>query len=212
MNYKRAFLFIFLLSFSIAVMAQKKQNKSVVQFSGIVITGDSLHPIPFVHIRIKGTSLGTVSSLDGFFSFAAYKGDTVIFSSIGYKTSYYFIPDTLTATRYSLFQMLQTDTMLLTETVIYPWPDIESLEYAIIQHRVPENDYDRAMKNLALEELKERGQAMPMDGSMNYRHQMQNQIDKAYWNGGYMPVQLLNPFAWAKFIQAWKDGKFKKKE
>ena len=75
---------------------------------------------------------------------------------------------------------------------------------------VPENDYDRAMKNLAREEMKERGKKMPMDGSMNYRHQMQQQVNKAYWNGGYMPNNWLNPFAWAKFFKAWKEGKFKK--
>ncbi len=192
--------------------AQMKGNNDVIQFSGVVVTGDSLKPVPFVHIRILGTSLGTVSSIDGFFSFVAFKGDSIAFSSVGYKTSYYYIADSLDSDRYSLFQMLQNDTMLLTESVIYPWADVEALEYAIVQHRVPENDYDRAMKNLERQKLKEIGMHMPMDGSMNYRHQMQQRINKNYWNGGYMPNQLLNPFAWAQFIKAWKEGKFKKQE
>ena len=211
MNTLRTLFFLSLLIVLIpSAIAQKIENKEVIQFSGVVFTGDSLIPVPFVNIRILGTSLGTMSAIDGFFSFAAQTGDTIAFSSVGFKTSYYHIPDTLQASRYTLFQMMQNDTLLLTESVIYPWADIEALEFAIINHRVAENDYDRAMKNLAREEMKERGKAMPMDGAMNYRYQMQQQVNKAYWNGGYMPNNWLNPFAWAEFLKAWKAGKFKK--
>ena len=195
------------------IRAQEISGASgVIQFSGVVITSDSLKPVPFVNIRIAGSSSGAVSDFYGFFSFVAHKGDTIVFSSVGYRSSRFYISDTLQSSRYSLFQMMQHDTLLLTETVIYPWATVDALELAIIQHRVPENDYDRAMRNLAIEELKERAEALPMDGSMNYRNQMQMTADKAYWNGQYMPNNWLNPFAWAQFFKAWKEGKFKKKE
>jgi len=206
------FLALLLSVFSTDVDAQRKLDNNLIQFSGIVITGDSLKPVPFVNIRIAGSSSGAVSDFNGFFSFVAHKGDTIVFSSVGYRSSKFYISDTLESQRYSLFQMLQTDTFLLTESVIYPWATVEALEYAIIQHRVADNDYDRAMRNLAIEEMKERAEALPMDGSMNYRHQMQMTADKAYWNGQYMPNNWLNPFAWAQFFKAWKEGKFQKKE
>ncbi len=213
--HKYTYIYILLIILIIvpkAVDAQQKWDEDLIQFSGVVITGDSLKPLPFVNIRIAGTKIGTVSDFYGFFSFVAYKGDTVIFSYVGYRTSRYVISDTLSSSRYSLFQMMQMDTLLLTETVIYPWPNIASLEYAIINHVVEEDDYDRAMKNLAIEEMKERGAALAMDGAMNYRYQMQNVANKAYYNGQYMPNQWLNPFAWAEFIKAWNEGKFKKKD
>jgi len=188
------------------------QKNDLVQFSGVVVTADSLKPIPYTNIRIDGTNLGTMANYEGFFSFVAHRGDRLIFSSIGYQESYFQIPDTLTQNRYSLFQMMQTDTILLTETVIYPWPNVEQLEYAIVQHRVPENDYDRAMRNLALEEMKERARNLDFDGAMNYRYDMGEVVRKSYYNGQYMPYQFLNPFAWAKFFEAWKEGKFKKKD
>ena len=188
------------------------EDEDLVQFSGVVVTADSLKPLPYTNIRVEGTTYGTVANYEGFFSFVAHRGSRLIFTSIGYQDSYYDIPDTLSQHRYSLFQMMQTDTILLTVTVIYPWPDIEHLEYAIVQHRVPENDYDRAMKNLALEEMKERARGLDFDGAMNYRYDMSEVVRKSYYNGQYMPVSLLNPFAWAKFIEAWKDGKFKKKK
>jgi len=187
-------------------------NDDLVQFSGVVITGDSLKPIPYTNIRVEGSNYGTVSNYDGFFSFVAHRGDRILFTAVGYQDSYYQIPDTLSQNRYSLFQMMETDTILLTVTVIYPWPTVEDLEFAIVQHRVPENDYDRAMKNLALEEMKERGRTLDYDGAMNYRYDMSEVVRKSYYNGQYMPVQILNPFAWAKFIEAWKEGKFKKKK
>ena len=204
-------LIVFSICFSVLDLRAQEKNDSVVQFSGVIVTGDSLRPLPFVHVQIVGSYYGTVSDISGFFSFAAYKGDSVLFSSMGYRNSIFVIPDTLKTLRYSIFQMMQSDTLLLKETIIYPWPTIESLESAIVNYQVPEDDYDRAMKNLAIQEMKERADKLPMDGSMNYRHQMQNYINKSYYNGQYMPNQLLNPFAWSKFIKAWQEGKFRRK-
>lgn len=198
--------------FLAVVDASAQKNNDLIQFSGVVVTADSLKSIPFVNIRIAGTNLGTSADIYGFFSFVAHKGDIILFSYVGYRTSRFKIADTLASSRYSLFQMMQTDTLLLTETVIYPWPTISDLEYAIVNHKVKEDDYDRAMKNLNIEEMKERGAALAMDGAMNYRYQMQQNVNKAYYNGQYMPNQWLNPFAWAQFIKAWKEGKFKKKD
>ncbi len=209
-SWKVVWISLVLIISSVSIKAQ--DNSSLIQFSGVVVTADSLKPIPFVNIRIAGTSLGTTADYYGFFSFVAHKGDTILFSYVGYRTSKYHIADSLASSRYSLFQMMQTDTFMLTETVIYPWPTVSALEYAIVNHRVQEDDYDRAMKNLAIEEMKERGAALAMDGAMNYRYQMQQVADKAYYNGQYMPNQWLNPFAWAEFIKAWKEGKFKKKQ
>lgn len=52
----------------------------------------------------------------------------------------------------------------------------------------------------------------PMDGSMNFRHSMQLYQEKLYYNGQTQPITILNPFAWAEFIKAWQEGKFKRKE
>jgi hypothetical protein len=191
---------------------ENENTPHLIQFSGIVVTGDSLKPVPFAGIQIVGTYYGTSSDYNGFFSMVAKAGDVIQFTSIGYRTARYKIPDTLSSTRYTLIQMMQTDTILLMETVIYPWPSLAALEQAIVNIVIPEDDYDRAIKNLTLQELRERGEYMPMDGSMNYRHQMQQIINKSYYNGQYMPYQFLNPFAWAQFIEAWKAGKFKKKD
>lgn len=186
-------------------------NRRLIQFSGAVVTADSLLPIRFANILIQGQNRGGSANYYGFFSFVAYTGDVLEFSSQGYKSAYYKIPDTLKLDHYSMFQTMQTDTFMLQVTVIYPWATIEALENAIVYADIPVTDYDRALINLKREELKELGMHFEMDGSMNYKNQMQGIIDKSYYNGQYAPISLFNPFAWAQFFKAWQEGKFKKK-
>lgn len=52
--------------------------------SGIVKDGKSNQPMPFVNIWFKGTSHGTITDVDGNFTLASIKNDTLCFSSVGY--------------------------------------------------------------------------------------------------------------------------------
>lgn len=187
-------------------------DEKLVQFSGVVITNDSLEPVSYANIIISGTHSGTIADRDGFFSFVAKEKDVIEFNALGYKTVYFKIPDNLVSKRYTCIQMMNADTLFLSETVIYPWPNIEQFKKAFVTAQIPNDDEQRAMKNLALAEMKERMENMPMDGSMNYRNFVNQQVYKNYYNGQYMPNNLLNPFAWAQFIKAWKEGKFKRKD
>jgi hypothetical protein len=209
---KSIFLVILILLTSFAHAQETDVKKDMlIQFSGVVITSDSLDPVPYANIIISGTRSGTISDINGFFSFVASEGDIIEFSALGYKTAYFNIPDSLTLKRYTCIQVMTSDTIFLSETVIFPWPTIEQFKKAFISVQVPNDDQQRAEKNLDLAEMKERMQNMPNDGSMNYRNFIDQQIYKNYYNGQYMPINLLNPFAWAQFIKAWKEGKFKKK-
>src|SRR5688572_15853361 len=105
--------------FSSAQIAQKEQA-NLVQFSGVVVTADSLKPIPYANVIIRNTWRGTVTDYFGFFSFVARMNDTIEFSSLGYKKSTFIIPDTLKSNRYSLIQMMHSDTILMREIFIYP--------------------------------------------------------------------------------------------
>ena len=189
---------------------REKYYEGLVQFSGAVVTGDSLRPIPFTHIIDLNTGFGTISDYYGYFSFVARKGDTIDFSAIGFKKTEFIIPDTITSNRYTMFQVMTADTIYLTETVIYPWPTREQFRQAFLNLSIPDDDLEIARKNLSRYDLYVRAQAMPMDGSMNYRHYIDQQVNKLYYAGQTQPISLLNPFAWAQFFKAWQDGKFKR--
>lgn len=187
-----------------------QEDENLIQFSGVVIDGDSLNPLPFTTIMIKNSHRGTISDYYGFFSFVAQPNDTVEFSSVGYKKVSFVIPDTLDINRYSVIQVLFKDTVWLSEAVIYPWPTREQFKDAFLSLNAPDDDLERARKNLEMAELRERMETMPADASLNYKWQMQHQQTRLYYNGQLPPNTLMNPIAWAQFIRAWKDGKFKR--
>jgi hypothetical protein len=191
--------------------AQAKFN-GLIQFSGVVVTGDSLRPVPFTSITIKGTYRGTISDYNGFFSMVARPGDTIEFSAIGFKKGSFYIPDTLNSDRYSMIKIMSRDTIWLQETVIYPWPTKDQFKHAFLNLRVPDTDTDRAERNIALEEMRELMLNTPMDGSGNYKALMLQKQADLYRGGGYYSISLLNPIAWAKFIEAWQRGDYKKKD
>lgn len=184
---------------------------TLVQFSGIIVTADSLKPVPFVNIIDKTTRRGTTSDYFGFFSFVAQEGDTIIFSSIGFKKASVIIPDSLTEERYSLIQLMQGDTIILAPAHIFPWPTKPEFEKAFLNLELPVDPMlARAERNMLLADMKESAMAMSNDGNMAFRQTMQREYTKMYYAGQVPTSNLLNPIAWAQFVQAWKRGDFKR--
>ena len=208
-NFINFFLVVIATFFSIFAFGQDKGE--FVQFSGIVVSEDSLQPVPYCTIIDNQTKRGTTSDYFGYFSFVAKKGDSIIFSSVGYKKNSFSIPDTLTSNKYSLIQIMYSDTIMLKTAVIYPWPSKEQFAKAFVEAEIPNDDYQRAMNNLSRSQLNERMEFTPMDGALNFKWQQQQIQSKLYYAGQYAPNSLLNPFAWAKFIEAWKRGDFKQR-
>jgi hypothetical protein len=212
-------IFALILLLPVLVQAQQTGDRTanvqdLVQFSGAVVTGDSLHPVSFTHIIDRSTGFWTIADFYGYFSFVARKGDTISFSAVGFKKAFLTIPDTITNNRYAMFQVMATDTIYLNETVIYAWPTKEQFRMAFLTLDIPDDDLEIARKNLERYELAVRTDqiSIPMDGSMNYRNYIDNTVSKLYYQGQTQPISLLNPFAWAQFIKAWEEGKFKRKK
>jgi hypothetical protein len=208
---KKVLPFLFLLS-TVAGFSQEERNNNLVQFSGVVVAGDSLDPIPFTSIMVRNSYHGTVSDVYGFFSFVARMKDTIEFSAIGFRRGIFIIPDTITDYRCSLIQILRQDTIRLPEVTVFPWPTKEQFKDAFINLHVPNDDLARAQRNLNKNELNYLSSNMKMDGSMNFRNAMYEQQSRLYYAGQVPTSNWLNPIAWARFVQAWQNGEFKKKK
>jgi hypothetical protein len=207
------FILLFFLFFPNISQAQvQDENKSLVQFSGITITADSLNPVSYTKILDIGSHRGTTSDINGYFSFVAHKNDTVVFTALGFKTVSFIIPDTITKQRYSLIQLMTTDTLTLAAAFIFPWPTYEDFKRAFVETKIPDDDLEIARKNLLAADIRMFAEDYPMDANMNYRNTIDNQTSKLYYFGQQQPFNIFNPFAWAQFIKAWKNGKFKSKE
>jgi len=214
--YKHLLLFILFFtiadSYKLSAQNQTIDKQKLIQFSGVVLTADSLQPIPFGSVIIRNANRGTLTDFYGFFSFVAMKGDTIDFQNIGYKTASYIIPNTLDDNHYSIIQVMIRDTINLRETVVYPWHSKEEFKRAFVQLNIPDNDMKRAQRNFELASVKEIQEQVAWDGSVNYKMALQQRTTQLYNAGQYPSISLLNPLAWASFIQAWKDGAFKKKD
>jgi len=210
---RQLILSIILLGFTTAIMAQAKKSYNVVQVSGIVMTSDSLYPVSYATIAIKGTSRGTYANFEGFFSIVARKGETLQFSAIGYESKEYTIPEDHIGDRLTLVQLLTDDAYNLPETVVFPWPSREHLKLEFLALNVKKDLEDRAQENLEQRQLAALGEAMAMDGNENSDLYLRRQAQSYYHYGGQTPYQgIFNVFAWAKFIKAWKNGEFKRKK
>jgi hypothetical protein len=206
-------LIIILLSITVTISAQTPTTNTLVtekylQISGVVLD-DSLQPLPFVSIMLKGTRSGTVSDYYGFFTIVARPGDEMQFFSINHKNKAYNLSDTLTGRHYSIIQILTKDTIQLAQVNVFPWPSKEQFKRAILNLDLSDTDIERAYKNMDNEDVRASIKGGSMDAASNYRVRMQQQYTRLYQAGQYPSVSLLNPVAWAQFIDAWRKGKLK---
>jgi hypothetical protein len=214
--YKILYFFLFLPGLPLIAHSQQVQdqddNSNLVQFSGMTNTADSLNPVPYVRINDLARRRGTTTDVNGYFSFVAHINDTVVFTALGFKPASFIIPDTITKKRYSLIQLMSSDTLTLTAAYIFPWPTLEDFKRAFVELKIPDDDLEIARKNLLGSDIRMRAEEYPMDASMNYRNYIDTQTSKLYYFGQQQPFNIFNPFAWAAFIKAWKNGKFKSQE
>ena len=200
--------------FTVSMNAQTvttKQDNNFIQFSGVVLDQDSLTPIPFVSILIKGTKRGAVSDVYGFFSMIISPGDELQFLSLTHKGRTYRVPDTIRQKYFYAIQVLTKDTVELATVDVHPWPSKEDFKRAFLALDLNETDVERADRNLTGEELSYIERTQPANAAENYRYVMQAYYTKVYTSGQAPVNNLMNPIKWAEFINAWRSGKFKSK-
>lgn len=184
---------------------------SVIQLYGVVMTADSLQAIPAVSVVIKGTGRGTMTNDDGVFSIVVLRNDEIEFTSIGFKPKTIKIPNKLESNQYSVIQLLINDTAFLPATVLKPRPSRAQFERDFLTARFPDDKYEIARQNTDIAKRRILAMSLPADGREATNYQLRQTSKKAYYAGQTPPINLLNPFAWAEFIDAWKRGDFKRK-
>ena len=208
-----AFLLFFAALGNIELAAQDHPVR-IVQFSGKVVTeeNDRLVGVPYAAVSVLGTYRGTFSDYDGFFSIVVRTDETLVFSVLGFKDAFYHVPDTLTSDRYTIFQIMTKDTILLPEAVIYPWPDPDHFNREFLAMDVNDDLEDIAAENLSEKAMVQLREYLPTDGPEHQQLYLKQQAQRYYYEGQIRTPQILNAFAWKEFIEAWKRGDFKRKK
>lgn len=210
MRYFAALLVCVLLAGYSQFSFGQEDDKRLIQLSGVVLSSDSLERMPFTAIYDKTTRRGTISDYYGYFSMVTKPGDTLIFNYIGYKPSTYIVPDTLSEFGYALIQLIDPDTLMSKPVRVYPWPSREEFARAFIEMDPYEDDIRRAQRQLSGKNLAIAASRLTTDASLTYSWQRQQAQSQLYSRGQFPVNNLLNPVAWAQFIESWKSGKLKR--
>jgi hypothetical protein len=198
-----------------AVQAQGQQR--VVQFTGIVATGDSLLGVPGATVFVPKAGRGTATNAYGYFSLPVLAGDSIIIRSLGYRNQYVVIPPDYPRQSYSVIVQLREDVTVLPEVRIFPYATEKAFKEAFLALRLPKERGSSAAENLNQDILRRIFNNAPVTSMGNYRQTMQmQQMDQQRRMGmgpsPYTNNPLLNPFSWLQLIKQVKDGEFKKKE
>jgi hypothetical protein len=216
MHQKRSYILSLIVVFVLSPFLLKAQiaefRDSVIQISGITMTADSLRAIPAVSILVKGQNRGTISNRSGIFSIVVFKGDTLSFSAVGFKHKNYRIPPDIKGNSFSLIQLMVEDTTYLPVTIIKPYLSREEFERAFANMDIPDDAYEVARKNTSNARLRAMARYIPVDGREGTSQYLKKQAQSLYYAGQPPPQNIFNPLAWAQFIQAWKQGDFKRKD
>lgn len=186
------------------------QGFGVIQFSGEIHSADDPHKaIPFVTVYDFRTGIITISNYEGFFSLVAMEGDTVQFSCLGFKKQWFIIPSDIPDKKFVKEIFLEPTFMMLKEQVVYPWGTRDQFPEAFVHTKIPDDDLERAKRNLNPDVIRSMITNAPADPNINSQRVLTNYASSLYYYGQPHPISLLNPVAWSQFISDIKNGRYK---
>ena len=202
---------MFTLASSTSAQADSTQLiTGVVQVSGLVVTGDSLRPIPYSTVYRARDARGTMTDPQGFFSIPVLEGDTLRFSSTGFITREVVIQSGGELNRISLVQPMSRDTVIINNAYIYPWPSRDAFRKEFMALGLEDDAYAIGQQAINPFDIYDRLIDVGLDGQA-LANQDAREIALEYSNLGGMPTtNLLNPVAWVQFLKALKNGDLKR--
>jgi hypothetical protein len=183
-----------------------QQSKPLVQFSGVIYDLDSNTVVPYVTLRNINEKKSYSANFKGYFSFVAKEGDSIIFSSIGYKRVEVVIPTNLKEKKFTVIIKMKSDNIQLPTVRVFPWASTDEFKKEFLTMKFADDDLEIAKKNLSKTSLAELSASLPRDGrefsgsSFNNNHIGLSNKNMVQTN------PLLNPFAWGALIKQIMDG------
>lgn len=187
-------ILVFSLFFSTGFGQIIKVADSIV-FSGIVINTLTDEGLADVHCRYGKTG-GCVSDADGFFRLSTQRGDSVVFTYVGFKPCVVVIPDSLYDREYVLGVFMSPDTLLLSEALI-----IRRKQEGWRQDMIHLRNNMSGILRQAFAPVKE------MDASQNQRMMIDNYA-RSIEMKGHVDVRL---GVGTQTLDAWRLSKLRKK-
>lgn len=200
-------ILVIVLVAGLALSAAAQQRK-IVQFSGVIHNADTNVVVPYVTVTNRSFNDQTVTANhQGYFSFVAHEGDTIRFSSVGYRTMQVVIPS-VPEDKYTAMVHMMAEIKELPMVTPYPWASIDEFNMAFMSLEIADDDIVVAKKNLSPESLAALAAVTPRDaGEIQSFSNTQRHIgltNRAV--NQRMANPLLSPFAWGNLIRQITEG------
>lgn len=203
----RVTLFFLFITLSNLLYAQQKK---ILQFSGLITSPGS--ELPVAYATIKNTSFNNqtyISNNDGYFSFVAHVGDSILFSSVGYAPTTFVIPD-VPDDKFTAHISMRSLVIELPAVTPFPWASYEDYLAEFMAMKPGGDPVANARRNLSPEAMAALARIVPRSAeeiqsyNSKQRHNIMNNknINQRFNN------PLLNPFNWAEMINQIRRGDF----
>lgn len=196
---------LFIISL-LPVKSQVNNPDRFIQVSGI-ITDESHNPVQGVGIISKKLRRGTLSERTGIYSITSTPGDTIFYRAMGYKRYHTVIPQNFEGRNCMVDIVLETDTITIEAVTILPWRTYNEFIKEMTKEKPADPIVENMNENLAsiyVAVTNETG--VRVSPEAGFRYAMEQNFTSMSTKNQYPVNNLLNPFAWAKFITEVKKG------
>ena len=201
----RSILIVILCFIASATFAQK-EGKPLVQFSGVIYDLDSNTVVPYVTLNNLSDKKTYSANYKGYYSFVAHEGDSIQFSSVGYKKLVLVIPENLKERKFTVVVKMKSDNFVLPTVRVFPWASYDEFKKDFLTMKFADDDLEIAKKNLSSKSLKDLYISLPRDGTEMQSFNFQNNHIGLTNKNMVQTNPLLNPFAWGALIKQISEG------
>jgi hypothetical protein len=206
---KIIYIILLFLLYESALSGQTNETERYIQLSGI-ITDVSNRPVAGAAIISKKLRRGAISERTGIYSITTIPGDTIFFRALGFKRYHTIIPASYQERHCNADIVLEIDTIQIDAITILPWKSYNEF----IKDMTKEHPVDPIIQNMndniaSIYVAIANQTNVQVSPEAGFRYAMQQNFNAMSTKNQYPVNNLLNPFAWAKFISGVKNGLFK---
>lgn len=201
-------IILILLSFQV-LRGQETGADRYIQVSGI-ISDEANRLVGGVAIISKKLKRGTVSENSGIYSITSMPGDTIFFRALGYKRYHTIVPVNYGGIYANVDIRLEFDTVRIEGVNILPWKTYSEFIRDVTREKPVDPIVQNMNDNLASIYVALQNEiGLQVTPEAGYKYVMEQNFSALTTKNQYPVNNLLNPWAWSKFIRGVKNGLLK---
>jgi len=188
------------------IQGQTQERERFIQVTGIIFD-ESDKPVSNAGVISTKLRRGSLSDRSGIYSIISMPGDTLLYRALGFKISMVTVPRSFEGRHLSIDVVLYGDTIKIDDVVILPWRSYEEFKREITEPRPVDPEIANMNENLAsIYSSIANSQGVTVSPEAGFRYAMEQNFSALATKNQYPVNNLLNPFAWAKFLSGVKSG------